>query len=104
MPSSLAIVLDALPARAQGARAITLWAAAAAAAAGIGPPLGGLLVTASDWRLVFLVNIPIGLLTLALTRAIVLESRRAGSSRRLPDLLGEAALVARRSPRSCWRS
>ena len=90
IPSSLAIVLDAYP-RERRVRAITLWAAAAAAAAGIGPPLGGLLVTASGWRLVFLVNIPVGLLTLALARAIVPESRRPGT-RRLPDLLGEAAL------------
>jgi NTE family protein len=90
IPSSLAIVLDAYPPE-RRVRAITLWAAAAAAAAGIGPPLGGLLVTASGWRLVFLVNIPIGLLTLALARAIVPESRRPGV-RRLPDLRGEAAL------------
>ena len=93
IPSSLAIVLDAYP-RERRIRAITLWAAAAAAAAGIGPPLGGLLVTASGWRLVFLVNIPVGLLTLALARAIVPESRRGGRDRlrRLPDLLGEGAL------------
>jgi NTE family protein len=94
IPSSLAIVLDAYP-RERRVRAITLWAASAAAAAGIGPPLGGLLVTASGWRLVFLVNIPVGLLTIALARAIVPESRRGGRdriSRRLPDLRGEAAL------------
>ncbi len=90
IPSSLAIVLDAYP-RERRVRAITLWAAAAAAAAGIGPPLGGLLVTASGWRLVFLVNVPVGLVTLALARAIVPESRRPGT-RRLPDLRGEAAL------------
>jgi NTE family protein len=90
IPSSLAIVLDAYP-RERRVRAITLWAAAAAAAAGIGPPLGGLLVTASGWRLVFLVNIPVGLLTLVLARRIVPESRRPGT-RRLPDLLGEGAL------------
>ena len=90
IPSSLAIVLDAYPPE-RRVRAITLWAAAAAAAAGVGPPLGGLLITASGWRLVFLVNVPIGLVTLVLARAIVPESRRPGA-RRLPDLLGEAAL------------
>ncbi|HTZ85706.1 MAG TPA: DHA2 family efflux MFS transporter permease subunit [Solirubrobacteraceae bacterium] len=89
IPSSLAIVLHAHPAE-RRVRAITLWAAAAAAAAGVGPPLGGLLISASGWRLVFLVNVPIGLLTLALARAIVPESRRPGTRR--PDLLGEAAL------------
>jgi NTE family protein len=90
IPSSLAIVLDVYPPE-RRVRAITLWAAAAAAAAGIGPPLGGLLITASGWRLVFLVNVPIGIVTLFATRAIVPESRRPGR-RRLPDLLSEAAL------------
>jgi NTE family protein len=90
IPSSLAIVLDVYPPE-RRVRAITLWAAAAAAAAGAGPPLGGLLITASSWRLVFLVNVPVGLLTLVLARAVVPESRRPGA-RRLPDVLGEAAL------------
>ena len=59
VPSSLAIVLEAHEAS-ERMHAVALWAAVAALAAGIGPPLGGLLVTASSWRLVFLVNIPVG--------------------------------------------
>src|ERR1044072_8467040 len=58
-PSSLAIVLDSFPAerRSPGGG---LWGAAAAAAAAAGPTLGGALVELADWRLVFLVNLPLG--------------------------------------------
>ncbi len=45
VPSSLAIVLDAHDAR-ERTHAVALWSAVAALAAGIGPPLGGLLITA----------------------------------------------------------
>lgn len=92
VPSSLAIVLES---RAEGERqhAVALWAAVAALAAGIGPPLGGLLITASSWRLVFLVNVPIGLAALALTRRVIVESRAPGR-RRMPDLVGGLVLAA----------
>ena len=67
-PTSLAIVLDSFPAEQRGA-GVGLWGAAAAAAAAIGPTLGGALVELSDWRLVFLVNLPLG-------AAVLLAGRR----------------------------
>ena len=92
IPSSLAIVLHVRPV-AERAHAVSLWAAAAAAAAGIGPPLGGVLITISSWRLVFLVNLPVGVLALVLARRVLSESRSPGDGR-LPDLLGEVVLAA----------
>src|SRR6476646_1439871 len=65
VPSSLAIVLEAHRAR-ERVHAVAVWSAVAALAAGIGPSLGGLLITASSWRLVFLVNIPLGALAFLL--------------------------------------
>src|SRR5882672_6123876 len=58
-PASLAIVLDSFPVERRSA-GVGLWGAAAAAAAAVGPTLGGALVELSDWRLVFLVNLPLG--------------------------------------------
>src|SRR6187397_1789194 len=58
-PSSLAIVLDSFPVERRAA-GVGLWGAAAAAAAATGPTLGGALVEAASWRLVFLVNLPLG--------------------------------------------
>jgi NTE family protein len=91
VPSSLAIVLEAHEER-RRQHAVALWSAVAALAAGIGPPLGGLLITASSWRLVFLVNVPIGILAFVLVRRVVVESRAPGR-RSMPDLLGGAVLA-----------
>ena len=91
VPSSLAIVLEAHDAR-QRMHAVALWSAVAALAAGIGPPLGGLLITASSWRLVFLVNIPVGAVAFLLAGRVLVESRAPGR-RRMPDLVGGAVLA-----------
>ena len=91
VPSSLAIVLEAHEQR-ERMHAVALWAAVAALAAGIGPPLGGLLVTASSWRLVFLVNIPVGAIALVLGHRVLVESRAPGR-RRVPDVLGAVTLA-----------
>jgi EmrB/QacA subfamily drug resistance transporter len=89
-PSSLAIVLDSFPLERRAA-GVGLWGAAAAAAAAVGPTLGGALVVLADWRLVFLVNLPLG-------AAIVLAGRRRLPrpkivDSRLPDLPGAAMLA-----------
>jgi NTE family protein len=91
VPSSLAIVLEAHD---SGDRmhAVALWSAVAALAAGVGPPLGGLLITASSWRLVFLVNVPVGAVAFVLAGRVLVESRAPGR-RRLPDVLGGVVLA-----------
>jgi EmrB/QacA subfamily drug resistance transporter len=90
VPTSLAIVLDSFPAE-RRATGVGLWGAAAAAAAAVGPTLGGALVELADWRLVFLVNLPLG-------AAIVLAGQRRLAKRppadsRLPDLPGAVMLA-----------
>jgi EmrB/QacA subfamily drug resistance transporter len=70
--------------------AIGLWSATGGIAAAAGPPLGGLLVQA-DWRLVFLVNVPVGLAALALGARSLAERREIGAAR--PDVLGAVALM-----------
>jgi EmrB/QacA subfamily drug resistance transporter len=86
VPSSLALVLNAFPPD-QRAHGVALLSAVAAAAAGLGPSLGGLLVTVSSWRLVFLVNVPLGALAVLLARRHLVESRAPGR-RLIPDLAG----------------
>ncbi|MCW3040619.1 MAG: transporter, partial [Solirubrobacterales bacterium] len=70
--------------------AIGIWAATGGAAAAAGPPLGGLLVQA-DWRLVFLVNVPIGLAGLYHGARRLSERAEEGAQR--PDLPGAAAFA-----------
>jgi len=90
LPASLAIVLDSFPVERRSA-GVGLWGAAAAAAAATGPTLGGALVELSDWRLVFLVNLPLGAAILLAGRSRLPAPRIADS--RLPDLLGAAMLA-----------
>jgi len=91
VPSSLGLVLQAFP-EDRRAHAVALLSAIAALAAGIGPTLGGLLVAAESWRLVFLVNLPIGAFAYVLSRRHLVESREPGR-RRMPDLLGALTLA-----------
>ncbi len=76
-----------VPAGATRSHGVALLSAVGAAAAGLGPSLGGLLVAAANWRLVFLVNLPIGIAAVLLARRRLVESRAPGR-RRMPDLLG----------------
>ncbi len=86
VPSSLALVLNAFPPELRS-HGVALLSAVGAAAAGLGPSLGGLLVAAANWRLVFLVNIPIGIAAVLLARRLLVESRAPGR-RRMPDIVG----------------
>ncbi len=90
MPTSLALLLAEFPPK-QRALAVAVWSATGAVAAAAGPPVGGLLVQAS-WRWVFLVNLPIGLVT-AVVAARVLSESRDPDGKRFPDLAGALLLV-----------
>lgn len=47
----------------------------------VGPILGGVIVTYFDWRTIFLVNVPIGIVLLVLSAKLITESPRKRSSR-----------------------
>jgi EmrB/QacA subfamily drug resistance transporter len=65
MPTALAIVSAVYPDEEKGT-ALGILAGASAFFAALGPVLGGALTTI-DWRLVFLVNVPLALLAIAIT-------------------------------------
>jgi len=88
VPASLALLRAAYPDPGLRARAIGVWGGIAGIAAATGPILGGVLVTAASWRLVFFVNIPIGLAAMALT------ARHVPAPRGLPRSLDPAAQLA----------
>jgi EmrB/QacA subfamily drug resistance transporter len=91
VPSSLALVLQAFP-HERRAHAVAMWSAMGAMAAGVGPPLGGVLVSAANWRLAFLANLPFGAVAYAMAGRSLIESRTPGQ-RRLPDLPGGLLLA-----------
>jgi EmrB/QacA subfamily drug resistance transporter len=56
----------------------------------LGPLVGGLLIQHASWKWIFLVNVPIGLVGVAIGRAVIPESRETSLEQRL-DLVGLAA-------------
>src|SRR3954465_6281558 len=90
-PTSLALLLPEFP-PAQRRTAVSIWAAVGGVAAAAGPPVGGLLVQAG-WQLVFLVNVPIGIVLLIAAVRVLPETREPKGTP-APDLGGAALLTA----------
>jgi EmrB/QacA subfamily drug resistance transporter len=90
-PQPLAIVLPLFPPERRGA-AFAINGVVAGVAAVLGPTLGGLIVTHWNWRGIFFVNLPVGILSMGLTMWIV-PDLRPGRPHRL-DLSGVAVATA----------
>lgn len=71
LPLSLALVTHVFP-PAEQPRAIGIWTAVSAIALGIGPLIGGVL-SDLDWRLIFVVNVPIVVAAVILLRIVTPE-------------------------------
>lgn len=80
MPSTLSIIANVFPAH-ERARAITIWAGVSGLGVGLGPLIGGLLIENFEWSAVFLLNVPIVLVALALGVGLVPESRDPSGAR-----------------------
>jgi MFS transporter, DHA2 family, methylenomycin A resistance protein len=68
VPCSLALLRGAYDDAGARARAVGVWGSVSGVAAASGPVVGGLLTEAMSWRLVFFVNVPVGVVALLLTR------------------------------------
>jgi EmrB/QacA subfamily drug resistance transporter len=95
VPQTLTIITNTFPPERRGA-AFGVWGAVAGVATIAGPTLGGLLVTAFDWRYIFFVNLPIGIIVLILA-PLIIPDVKPGRRHRLDIpgvLLASAALLA----------
>jgi EmrB/QacA subfamily drug resistance transporter len=72
---SLALLAHAYPSARERAGAFAVYGATIGASFAVGPLVGGLLTSGIDWQWIFLVNLPIGIFCLYVTRAYVQESR-----------------------------
>jgi EmrB/QacA subfamily drug resistance transporter len=90
-PSSLALVLPEFPVEKRSA-AIGVWGAVGAVAAASGPTVGGFLVDTFSWHAVFLVNIPLCILAIAIGTKLLRESRDETAPRTV-DYLGAVLAV-----------
>ena len=91
VPASLSLLLAAVPAQARS-RAIGTWSAIGALGAALGPVIGGSLVQL-NWRWVFWINLPVGIIAILLAGKVVPESKDDHVTGR-PDVLGAGLLAA----------
>lgn len=91
-PASLAI-LQASFDEADRGRAIGAWTGLGGVATAAGPFLGGWLIEAFSWRLIFLINLPLAAVVVAVAARHVPESHNPDVRGR-PDLLGGALVTA----------
>ncbi|MGW2229997.1 MFS transporter [Streptomyces formicae] len=89
MPASLALIRQAYDDPRRRARAIALWTVGGSVAVAVGPVLGGALTETAGWRAVFLLNLPVGALILALLTRTAVSPRRPAPL----DLVGQVTAV-----------
>ncbi len=87
MPATLAIIVATFGDVRERTMAIGVWAAVGALALATGPVLGGLISQHFRWGWIFLINVPVGVITFAIALRNVGESRESSAARRL-DLPG----------------
>jgi EmrB/QacA subfamily drug resistance transporter len=88
---SLALLADAFRGKDRGV-AFGVWGAVTGLAVAIGPLVGGALTSGLSWRWIFFVNLPIGVLVIAITLYRVAESRDPQPRR--PDWFGFVTFTA----------
>ena len=91
-PVAMSIIRNVFEDPKERVKAIGMWGSVAGLSLASGPVLGGLLVSGLGWRSIFWINIPVGMIAIALAQRFVPESR-AERPRRL-DPLGQVAVIA----------
>jgi EmrB/QacA subfamily drug resistance transporter len=89
----LAIIVTEFPQAADRARAMSAYVFVSVAGGSLGLLAGGLLTEALSWHWVFFVNLPIGIATFALGRALIRSDRGLGLGHGV-DWLGSALVTA----------
>jgi EmrB/QacA subfamily drug resistance transporter len=93
MALTMAMVGEAVP-KAKAGSAMGLLGTMSAVGTALGPTLGGVLIAALGWQAMFLVNLPLGLLTLAMVwRHLPVDGPAGGSGRAGFDLAGTLVLA-----------
>jgi len=89
--TSMALLAHEFPQAKERAKALGVYGATIGASFAIGPLVGGALTSGFGWRSIFIINIPIGIAALEITRRYVRESRDP-QPRRI-DWAGQAMLT-----------
>ncbi|MFI1801086.1 MFS transporter [Streptomyces sp. NPDC020379] len=95
-PVSMSIVSHTFPDKGERTWAMGVWIGAYGLGLALGPLVGGVLVTAVGWRAVFWLNVPLGILALAIAARHVPESRAERVRR--PDPVGQLLVITLLGP------
>src|SRR5271155_1877865 len=101
MPASLAIIAATFTDARERTAAIGIWGAVSALGLALGPVIGGLVSQHPHWGWIFLINVPLGVITAAIAFPFISESRgrteaetAAGTARSTAALLDIPGLVS----------
>jgi MFS transporter, DHA2 family, methylenomycin A resistance protein len=94
VPASMAMIARLYPDPVGRTRAVATWAAISGSAVAAGPLIGGALVELSGWRTIFLGNVPIAVLVLALTAGRAVQCPRGDRQIDWPAQLAACAVLA----------
>lgn len=92
IPTSLALINAAYESKQERASAMGVWGGVSGIAAALGPIIGAFLTAWFGWRAVFLVNIPIGIITILLTLKYVPNPQRVNRTGGL-DISGQVTAI-----------
>src|SRR5215475_7053425 len=91
-PAALSLLMTTFTEGRERNLALGIYGAASGSGAAVGVLLGGLLTSYLSWSWIFFINVPVGLAAIALTPALLSESR-AGLPHRRFDLAGAASIT-----------
>jgi EmrB/QacA subfamily drug resistance transporter len=92
-PAALSIITTTFTKQEERTRALGVWSAIAAGGGAVGLLLGGVLTDLVSWPWIFIVNVPVGAVALALTLRFVPESR-VDAEHRSFDVAGAISVTA----------
>ena len=91
-PTALSIISTTFPEGSERNKALGIWGGLGGVGAAAAWLIGGPLVDGPGWRWIFFINIPVGLAALALSPALLRESR-AATARRSYDPAGALTII-----------
>ena len=91
-PMSQAVMLEAFPVEMRG-KAMGFWGLGIVVAPILGPVLGGWLTDNYSWRWVFYINVPVGIISVLMTRAFIFDPPYLKQQKRRIDAIGIGLLA-----------
>jgi EmrB/QacA subfamily drug resistance transporter len=92
-PAALSILMTTFREGAERNKALGAWGAVGASGGTIGLLVGGALTSTVGWEWIFLLNVPVGAVVIALSPVLLEETRAVGEPRRF-DLAGAGTVTA----------